>query len=191
MAALVSARRSATNRDSALGRLTAFGAQCGNSGRSPVDVASAGSGSTSDSSAMPDWAMIMQRRWHDSQMHDQLPPQRVEHVWTRDDRLAQLSDLESSCDRLATLFATHADPRAAELFEAKAALARRLAAEGFSQAKLNSLGGEFPEGAWWLNPKAADFDAPREKWQDEVALLHKHARAVAIDLRSIATLYPA
>ncbi len=48
----------------------------------------------------------------------------------------------------------------------------------------------FPDGAWWLNPKALDYNSPRDLWQDEVAWLHEHASAVALDLRSIATLYP-
>ena len=117
------------------------------------------------------------------------PTDGVEHVWTQDDRVAQLADMESLCQRMADLFATHQDPRAAELMAAKASHAGRLLREGFTQADLNELGGQFPDGAWWLNPKALDYDNPRDPWQDEVAELHNHARAVAMDLRSVATMY--
>jgi len=37
----------------------------------------------------------------------------------------------------------------------------------------------------WLNPKAADFDAWREPWQDEVALLDVAHREAALALRVI------
>jgi hypothetical protein len=113
----------------------------------------------------------------------------IEHAWAHDDRLAQLADLESLCSRMAALFGAHRDVRAAELLAAKAGHAARLLREGFEQADLNELGGQFPDGAWWLNSKALDQNGPREPWQDEVARLHGHARAVALDLRSLATLY--
>lgn len=112
----------------------------------------------------------------------------VEHVWTDDERIAQLADMESLCRRMADAFAEHHDTRAAELMAARGALAAALLRDGFSQADLNELGGQFPYPAWWLNPKALDFDSSREAWQDEVAEWHAHATAVALDLRSIATL---
>jgi hypothetical protein len=84
---------------------------------------------------------------------------------------------------------SHGDMPAAELFRARAITASRLLAEGWTQADLNELGGEFPDGAWWLNPKALDYDAPREAWQNDVAILHEYARMAALDLRAIATLY--
>jgi hypothetical protein len=112
----------------------------------------------------------------------------IEHVWTHDDRMAQLADLQSLCSRLAELFSAHQDARAAELMAAKAAHAARLLVSGFNQSDLNELGGQYPEAASWLNPKALDYDA-REPWQEQVADLHRHARAVALDLRSRATLY--
>jgi hypothetical protein len=122
-------------------------------------------------------------------MGDAQLPHDVEHVFTAEDREAQLVDFDLLCERLADAFAAHDDPRAAELFRARAAGARRLQVEGFSQADLNELGGPFPAGAWWLNPKAADYNAPREPWQDDVAVLHRLASATASDLRAIATLY--
>lgn len=114
----------------------------------------------------------------------------VEHVFTREDREVQLADLDSICARIADAFAAHGDLRAAEVFRDRADLATRLLAQGFSQADLNELGGEFPDGAWWLNPKAADYNARREPWQDEVASLHELARSTAGNLRAIATLNP-
>jgi hypothetical protein len=116
-------------------------------------------------------------------------PDDVEHVFTNEDREAQLADLESLCGRMSDAFAANGDPRAAELLRAKSVHAAQLLAEGYSQADLNELGGEFPEGAWWLHPKALDYDNPREPWQDEVAMWHELARSTAGDLRAIATLY--
>jgi hypothetical protein len=40
----------------------------------------------------------------------------------------------------------------------------------------------------WLNPKAADFNAPRQPWQEEIADLHHRAAATASDLRAVARL---
>jgi hypothetical protein len=117
-------------------------------------------------------------------------PDNVEHVFTREDREAQLADLESLCSRIADAFASHNDSRAADLFRDRADFASRLLAQGFTQADLNELGGGFPDGAWWLNPKGLDYSARREPWQDEVARLHELARSAAGDLRAIATLYP-
>ena len=115
-------------------------------------------------------------------------PDDVEHVWTQTDRVSQLGDMESLCRRMAELFAAHRDPRAAELMAAKAAHAARLLADGFTRADLVELAGGFPEPASWLNPKASDYGGPRSPWQDEVAELHRRAREVATDLRSVATL---
>jgi len=127
---------------------------------------------------------------HNGLVSKERPGDDVEHVWTQDDRVAQLADIESLCGRMAALFVEHQDSRAAELMAAKAAHAGYLLREGFTQADLNELGGQFPDGAWWLNPKALGYNSPRDLWQDEVARLHEHAVAVALDLRSIATLYP-
>lgn len=115
---------------------------------------------------------------------------RIERVWTSDGREAHLADRECLCERMSALFAANGDSRAAELLGSRAAHAARLVRDGFEQADLNALGGEFPDGAWWLNPKALDDNAAREPWQDEVAELHGLARKVALDLRSVATLYP-
>jgi hypothetical protein len=116
-----------------------------------------------------------------------MPPEDSVQVWTRAERLAQLADLRLLCQRMSDLFLTHRDPRAAELMAAKAAHAVQLLREGFTQADLNELGGEFPDGAWWLNPHSFGYHASRQPWQDQVASLRKRARAVALELRSIAT----
>jgi hypothetical protein len=41
-------------------------------------------------------------------------------------------------------------------------LSTSLLQSGFTQPDLNLLAGQFPDGAWWLNPKALDFDAPSD-----------------------------
>jgi len=98
--------------------------------------------------------------------------------------------MKSLCGRIADPFAEHQDSHAAELMAAKAAHAGGLLREGFTQADLNERDGLFPNGASWLNPKALDRNGPRDLWQDEVAQLHGYARAVALDLWSVPTLYP-
>ncbi len=90
------------------------------------------------------------------------------------------------CIRLAEGFEGH-DPLAATEFRERAERAESLLATGFDQADLNLLAGQFPMGAWWLNPKAQDYDAPREPWQDDVADLHHRGSALARELRSIGT----
>jgi hypothetical protein len=116
-------------------------------------------------------------------------PDDVEHVWTHDDRLAQLTAMEPVCRRMADLFATHRDSSAAELVSARAEAAARLLRDGFSQADLDeAFGGGFPAPASWLQPKSYDFHARRQAWQDEAAELFERAAALASDLHSVATL---
>jgi hypothetical protein len=110
------------------------------------------------------------------------------HVWTLAERMAQLVEFENLCEGMARLFAANADQESAGALRAAAAQARMLGADGFVQADLNDLGGSYPPGPWWLNPKAMDYNAPRAAWQDEVARMHSAAWEVAINLRSLATL---
>jgi hypothetical protein len=114
----------------------------------------------------------------------------VEHPFTKPDREAQLADFEVLCGELAELYASHGESVTAAVFAERAQVAGELLQNGWTQADLNNLGGQFPDGGWWLNPKAADFNAPRQSWQEEAARLYPLAKAVADDLRAIATLYP-
>lgn len=66
--------------------------------------------------------------------------------------------------------------------------AERLVSVGFVRSDLNDVGGQFPSGPWWLNPKAADYNSAREPWRDEVARMHAEARETAQELRATATL---
>lgn len=120
--------------------------------------------------------------------HDELAPRTVEHVFTVEDRLRQLGVLQERCARIAALLAEHGEVAEAELFRTRADAAERLLSVGFVRSDLNDVGGRFPPGPWWLNPKAAAFDAPREPWQDEMARLHAAARETAQKLRSTAIL---
>ena len=116
-------------------------------------------------------------------------PGDVEHVWTYDERLAQLTAMETVCRRMADLFAAHRDSSAAEVVSARAEAAARLLRGGFSQADLDdAFGGAFPAPASWLQPKSYDFHARRQPWQDEGAELFERAAALASDLHSVATL---
>jgi hypothetical protein len=113
----------------------------------------------------------------------------VEYAFTREDREAQLADLERLCEQLAVLYESGGEPWTAQAFRSRATKARHLSTQGWSQADLTDLGGRFPWGGWWLEPRAADYDARREPWQEEAARLYPLAKAVADDLRSVATLY--
>ncbi|WP_162799454.1 hypothetical protein [Nocardioides sp. 616] len=115
----------------------------------------------------------------------------VEHVFTQEDREAQLCDLEIACTRLTDLLAEHGETRAAELYRVRAQNAATLLAVGFSKSELNEVAGQFPEEPLWLDARALDYDAPRQPWQSEVAQIHAQARKIAMDLRAIATLYRA
>jgi hypothetical protein len=75
-----------------------------------------------------------------------------------------------------------------EQFRARAEAAQHLLSAGFARQDLNDVGGQFPTGPWWLNPKALDSGSPREPWQEEVATLHAEASTTATDLRAVATL---
>ncbi len=120
--------------------------------------------------------------------HDELPPRTIEHVFTVEDRLRQLGALRDLCARITVLLTEHGDVPEAEQFRLRAETAERLLSVGFVRSDLNDVGGQFPPGPWWLNPKAADFNAPREPWQDEVARLHAEASETAQELRATATL---
>lgn len=112
-----------------------------------------------------------------------------EHAFTQADREAQLADLETLCGELAELYAANGETVTAAAFAERAEVAAALQQTGWVQADLNALGGQFPDGGWWLNPKAVDFNAPRLQWQEEAARLYPLAKATADDLRAIATLY--
>ena len=114
------------------------------------------------------------------------PPRNLPHEWTQGERRKQLSEFAALCAGIANGFADH-DPLAAAEFHERAARAEALLAGGWSQSELNLLAGQFPMGAWWLHPKALDYDAPREPWQEEIAVKHARAKIVARDLRSVAT----
>lgn len=115
----------------------------------------------------------------------------VEHVFTQEDREAQLCDLEIACGRMAELLASHGEVRAADLYRARAHNAAILLAQGFTKADLNAVAGQFPEEPFWLDARALDYHAPRQPWQSEVAQIHAQARKTAMDLRAVATLYRA
>jgi hypothetical protein len=108
------------------------------------------------------------------------------HAWTPAERRDQLSQLSRLCSDLAAAFASH-DPQASAAFQERADHADALLRHGWEQSDLNTLAGEFPEGAWWLSPKAEDVIAGLEPWQVTTADLARHARSVAINLRSVAT----
>jgi hypothetical protein len=115
----------------------------------------------------------------------------VEHVFTHQDREAQLADLEITCARMAEVLAEHGEVRAADLYRVRARNAGLLLSEGFSKADLNELAGQFPEEPVWLDPRAIDYNGPREPWQTEVAQRHAQARKIPMDLRAVSTLYQA
>jgi hypothetical protein len=120
--------------------------------------------------------------------HGELPPRTIEHVFTVEDRVRQLGALRDLCARIAVLLTERGHVDDAEEFRARATTAERLLSDGFVRSDLNDVGGQFPPGPWWLTSKAADINAPREPWQDEVVRLHAEASETAQELRATATL---
>lgn len=113
----------------------------------------------------------------------------IEHVFTQEDREAQLCDLEIACTQLADILTKHGEPRAADLYRVRAHNAATLLSNGFDKVDLNEVAGQFPEEPNWLDARALDYNAPRQPWQSEVAQIHARARKIAMDLRAVATLY--
>jgi hypothetical protein len=109
------------------------------------------------------------------------------HRFTTPDRIVQLEEFKCACERLALLFQENDEywrSRRAAGFANEASL---LLDQGFDQAKLSDLGVRFPGYlVSWLNPKSAEFDAPRGAWQDEVAVLTQRARDLSVDFRTLA-----
>jgi len=103
------------------------------------------------------------------------------------ERRAQLSQLSDLCHALAQSFYEHGDSFSGRSYAVVGAGAVGLLTHGFSQADLTELSGMFPSGPWWLTPKAMDYDATREPWQDEVAEQHVETREIALTLRTLAT----
>lgn len=113
----------------------------------------------------------------------------VERAFSKSEREAQLARFETLCSKLADLYAVNGETYEAAAFAERAHRAAALQTAGWSQSDLNELGGQFPDGGWWLNPKDVDYGAPRLPWQHEVARLHPRAKATADDLRATATLH--
>lgn len=120
---------------------------------------------------------------------EELPDHTPKLVYaTTEDRRRQLQAFEAVCQRLDEAFTTHGETRAASLLRPLHGRARELLVEGWSQRDLNELGGSYPEAPVdWLHPKMADYQMPREAWQDEVSVAHAEARSLALELRAIAS----
>lgn len=85
----------------------------------------------------------------------------VERAFWKSEREAQLARFETLCSKLAELYAVNGEICEAAAFAERAHRAAALQTAGWSQSDLNELGGQFPDGGWWLNPKAVDYGAPR------------------------------
>ena len=107
--------------------------------------------------------------------------------YSDDERREQLGQLAGLCSALAAALTSHGDSWQASMFAGRAELANRLLRAGWDREALTTLSAQFPAGPDWLNPKAVDFGAPREPWQDEVAALHAQASRVALEVRAVAT----
>lgn len=112
----------------------------------------------------------------------------AEHDFTAEDRAHQLTALARLCDEVAAVLAAHGETWHADNLHRRGTEARRLLAQGFTKDDLNGVAGQFPSGPDWLNPKFADYNAPRAAWQEAVAALMRQAQQLALDLRAVATL---
>jgi hypothetical protein len=102
------------------------------------------------------------------------------HRYSDDDRRNQLTEFAALCRTLAADLHAHGDSWPASLFDERAAHAERRLRDGWDQSRLNELDAGFPTGVEWLNPKAPDFNGPREPWQAAVAEAHERAAHLAL-----------
>lgn len=107
--------------------------------------------------------------------------------FTEADRIAQLSEFADLCARLADAFSSHGEHHAAGLIGPLHDRALHVRDVGWQQKDLTELGGSYPEcPVSWVDPRMADYQAPRESWQEDVARWHERARELSIELRAIA-----
>jgi len=102
------------------------------------------------------------------------------------DRAEQLRRFGEGCAALAALY----DEQDIDLARTYRSLNRVAASLGHGvapQGELNALSAALPERPMWLHPKAADYQMPRQPWQDEVAELREMVEQTAVELRSLAT----
>ena len=107
--------------------------------------------------------------------------------YSDDERRQQLERLAGLSSAMSEALSLHGESWPASMFADRAELANRLLRAGWDREALTNLSAQFPACPDWLNPKAVDFGAPREPWQDEVAALHSRASRVALELRAVAT----
>lgn len=98
---------------------------------------------------------------------------------------SQLAIVRRLSAEIADLYRANDAARLADQYTAMALAASELLASGFDQSALSSLSAMTPGRPDWLNAKAADFDARREPWQDEVASLDAEHRSAALNLRVV------
>ncbi|MDO8388935.1 MAG: hypothetical protein Q7V57_00475 [Actinomycetota bacterium] len=101
------------------------------------------------------------------------------------DRRSEVERVRELSTQLSAAYRTNGVGHLADQYEYMASVASALLASTSDQPMLNNLSAMTPGGPDWLNPKAADFGALREPWQDEVAVLDAAHREAALELRVI------
>jgi hypothetical protein len=111
----------------------------------------------------------------------------VPRYYTHDDRLGQLTALADACRRTGPLLIENGYREVGQMCIELADAAEAMAVSGFAEGDLRPLTHaalRFPD---WLHPKAADYNARREPWQDAVAEMVPRIRQAQLELRALAT----
>lgn len=94
--------------------------------------------------------------------------------------------LAEACAGAGDLFGQHGPQDWGRAYRSVAAEARRLMVEDFGNEDLRELAVSVPGRLPWMHPKYADYNAPRQPWQEEAAQYVADAERLALELRSVA-----
>ena len=107
---------------------------------------------------------------------------------SREERVRQLEKVRDLASQISDQFRANGDTRSADLYADLGNGAVALLRDGFAQDDLNELSSLMPNDPWWLDPRAADYNAPRAQWQTQVAPVVSACRGAVLDLRIIRDL---
>jgi hypothetical protein len=111
--------------------------------------------------------------------------QGVVRMYSLCDRVTQLRAFEDACAGAGALFSEHGPQDWGRAYTSVAHEVRRLLDGGFTEQDLREAAEAVPGRLPWLHPKYADYNAPREPWQDEVAVHVEVADRLALALRAV------
>ncbi len=92
-----------------------------------------------------------------------------------------------ACARTAALFREHGPQDWGVAYASVADGAQHLLGSEFNQQDLRALAEAVPGRLPWMHPKYADYNLPREPWQEEAAQHVRRAEELALSLRAVGT----